>query len=96
MPTTHQHFVPRAYLKAWETRVSNSQEPLKKFDGVYVFKGNETKGEGITTKNVLWSQSLYTVKYSDYHYIHGKYPEVDKDFLSGIHNILDNTYTELA
>lgn len=94
MPTTHQHFVPKAYLKAWETRVRNSREPEKKFDGVYVFEGDEAKGEGITTKNVLWSQSLYTVKYTDYHYIHGKYPEIDRDFLSGIRNILDNTYRQ--
>lgn len=94
MPTTHQHFVPKAYLKAWETRVRNSREPEKKFDGVYVFEGDVTKGEGITTKNVLWSQSLYTVKYTDYHYIHGKYSEIDKDFLSGIHNILENTYKQ--
>lgn len=94
MSTTHQHFVPKAYLKAWETRVRNSREPEKKFDGVYVFEGNTTKGEGFTTKTVLWSQSLYTVKYADYHYIHGKYPEIDRDFLSGIRNILDNTYRQ--
>ena len=39
MPTKRQHFVPRVYMKAWETKVETSKEPDKKFDGVYVFNG---------------------------------------------------------
>lgn len=66
MPTTHQHFVPKSYLKAWETSVRNSQEPTKRFEGVYVFTDTAVKGEGRNTKTILWSQSLYTVKYADY------------------------------
>ena len=63
MPTTRQHFVPKSYLKAWETSVRNSHEPTKRFEGVYVFTDKAGKGEGRNTKSILWSQSLYTVTY---------------------------------
>lgn len=33
-----QHFVPRVYLKAWETQVETLKEPDKKFKGIYVIK----------------------------------------------------------
>jgi len=33
MPTKNQHFVPRIYLKAWETKVETSKDSNKKFDG---------------------------------------------------------------
>lgn len=36
MPTKKQHFVPRVYLKAWETQVETLKEPDKKFKGIYV------------------------------------------------------------
>lgn len=39
MPTKRQHFVPRVYMKAWETKVETAKEPDKKFDGVYVLMG---------------------------------------------------------
>ena len=29
MPTKNQHFVPRVYLKAWETEVETSKDPKK-------------------------------------------------------------------
>ena len=29
MPTQKQHFVPRVYLKAWETQVETLKEPEK-------------------------------------------------------------------
>ena len=38
MPTKKQHFVPRVYLKAWETQVETHKEPDKKFKGIYVIK----------------------------------------------------------
>ena len=38
MPTKKQHFVPRVYLKAWETQVETLKEPDKKFKGIYVIK----------------------------------------------------------
>ena len=95
MPTTtHQHFVPRSYLKAWENTVRNSKEPLKRFSGVYVFEDENTKGEGYNIKRILWNQSLYTIKYKDYIFIQGKYPEIDKDFICGIQNVLEETYSQ--
>lgn len=94
MPTTHQHYVPRAYLKAWQTQVRNSREPDKRFDGVYIIDSSQNKGEGANIKSVLWSQSIYTVKFQDYFYLHGKYPSLDKEFISGIKNILQNEYDQ--
>ena len=38
MPTKKQHFVPRVYMKAWETQVETLKEPDKKFNGIYVIK----------------------------------------------------------
>lgn len=46
MANREQHFVPRVYMKAWETEVETTKEPDKKFTGVYVFK-NTTIGEGM-------------------------------------------------
>ena len=92
MTTTHQHFVPRSYLKAWETRVRNSHEPTKRFQGVYVFEDGAIKGEGHNIRSILWSQSLYTIKYLDYFYIHGKYPEIDRDFIYRIREAFCNSF----
>ena len=38
MPTKRQHYVPRVYMKAWETEVETIEEPNKKFKGLYVFE----------------------------------------------------------
>ena len=46
MPTKKQHFVPRVYMKAWETKVETSKEPNKKINGVYVFNDSDI-GEGV-------------------------------------------------
>lgn len=36
MPTKKQHFVPRVYMKAWETQVENNREPEKVQRGLHV------------------------------------------------------------
>ena len=63
MPTKNQHFVPRVYLKAWETQVENHQEPNKQFQGVYIFKNGISIGEGRTVETILWKPHLYTIKF---------------------------------
>lgn len=67
MSTKRQHFVPRVYMKAWETKVETSKEPDKKFDGVYVFNGSDI-GEDANRNSVLWKPHLYTINFS-YFYI---------------------------
>ena len=87
MPTKRQHFVPRVYMKAWETKVETSKEPDKKFDGVYVFNGSDI-GEGANRNSVLWKPHLYTINFS-YSYICKSCSKVKNEFVSMIYDLLD-------
>lgn len=60
MPPKNQHFVPKVYLKAWETKVATSKEPNKKFDGVYYYTNGMDNGEGSTGKQ--FSGSLIYIR----------------------------------
>ena len=62
MPTKKQHFVPRVYMKAWETQVETLKEPDKKFNGIYVIKDGST-GDGANRNSVLWKPHLYTINF---------------------------------
>ncbi len=86
MPTKKQHFVPRVYLKAWETTVETSQDPDKKFDGVYVFENSDV-GEGNNRKSVLWKPHLYTINFK-HSFICNSCPKVKKQFVEKIYNLL--------
>ncbi len=86
MPTKKQHFVPRVYMKAWETEVETSKEPNKKFTGVYVFNGSDI-GEGANRNSVLWKPHLYTINFSC-SYICKSCPRVKKEFVLMIHDLL--------
>lgn len=57
MPTKKQHFVPRVYMKAWETQVETLKEPEKKFNGIYVIKDGSI-GDGANRNSVLWKPAL--------------------------------------
>ena len=37
MATKNQHYVPRVYIKSWETTVYSKKEPQKAFTGVYYY-----------------------------------------------------------
>ena len=50
MPTKKQHFVPRVYMKAWETQVETLKEPDKKFNGIYVIKDGNIGVQGVQTR----------------------------------------------
>ena len=43
--TKKQHYVPRVYLKAWETSVTTDQEPNKQIQGVYRLDHDEKRGQ---------------------------------------------------
>lgn len=86
MATKKQHFVPRVYMKAWETEVETSKEPDKKFAGVYVFSGSDI-GEGANRNSVLWKPHLYTINFS-YSYLCKSCPKVKNEFVSMIHDLL--------
>ena len=86
MPTKRQHFVPRVYMKVWETKVETAKEPDKKFDGVYVFNGSNI-GEGANRNSVLRKPHLYTVNFT-YSYICKSCPKIKSEFVSMIYDLL--------
>jgi hypothetical protein len=99
LATRNQHFVPRVYLKAWETQVETSREPTKKFQGVYHFDNGATVGEGSTREAILWEPHLYTINFQQL-YIAQKCPLVysyfvDAVYESMLHNLPNPVYGKL-
>lgn len=92
MPTKKQHFVPRTYLKAWETQVETLDEPDKKFNGIYVIKDGKT-GEGVNKKSVMWKPHLYTINFK-YSFICNSCPKVKTQFVDMIYDLLRNGYNQ--
>lgn len=88
MSTKKQHFVPRVYMKAWETQVETNKEPEKKFNGIYVIKDGN-KGEGANRKSVLWKPHLYTIKFK-YLFICNSCSRVKTQFVDMIYDLLRN------
>jgi hypothetical protein len=81
MSTKRQHYVPRVYLKNWETKVSSKNEPNKFFNGIYHFqKNNLSTGDGRNIGSILWKPHIYTIEYEDY-FMLKLLPEVEKDYI---------------
>lgn len=89
MATKRQHFVPRVYMKAWETLVEKEAEPTNKFKGVYVFKNNDSIGNGANKSSVMWKPHLYTVGF-DYLFITSSCPLIEEDFVNKIFELMKN------
>lgn len=92
MPTKRQHFVPRVYMKAWETQVETAKEPDKKFNGIYVIKDGDA-GEGANRNSVLWKPHLYTINYK-YSFISNSCSKVKSQFVDMIYDLLKNGYKQ--
>lgn len=86
MPTKRQHFVPRVYMKAWETKVETKEEPNKKFDGIYAFE-NSNIGQGKNRSSVLWKPHLYTIGFN-YSFIGKSCPKIKKEFVDMVYTYL--------
>ena len=85
MAPRDQHFVPRVYLKAWETKVETKKEPHRQFDGVYYFNKGDTTGEGATRDSILWKPHLYTISFRQL-YLAKKCPRVYSFFVDEVFN----------
>lgn len=92
MSIKKQHFVPRVYLKAWETQVETLKEPDKKFNGIYVIKEGSI-GEGTNRNSVLWKPHLYTISFK-YSFICNSCPRVKSKFADMIYNLLRNGFKQ--
>lgn len=86
MSTKKQHFVPRVYMKAWETKVETFKEPDKKFNGIYLIK-DDNMGEGANINSVLWKPHLYTINFK-YSYICNGCSRVKSQFVDMIYDLL--------
>lgn len=89
MATKSQHYVPRVYLKEWETKVETSKEPQKQFDGVYYFGKEASCGEGSTRDSILWKPHLYTISFRQL-YLATKCPKVYNFFAEEIYQSMIN------
>lgn len=88
MPTKNQHYVPRVYLKSWETTVYSKREPKKPFQGVYKYEGRDYEvGDGITRDRVLSGANTYTIGFED-SFIAQHCPQIRDDFGTQIESIL--------
>lgn len=92
MPTKKQHFVPRVYMKAWETQVETLKEPDKKFNGIYVIKDGST-GDGANRNSVLWKPHLYTINFK-YSFICNSCAKVKSQFVDMIYELLRNEFKQ--
>lgn len=92
MPTKRQHFVPRVYMKAWETQVETLKEPDRKFSGIYVIKDDNT-GEGANRNSVLWKPHLYTINFK-YSFICNSCSRVKSQFVDMIYELLRNGFKQ--
>ena len=89
MATKRQHFVPRVYMKAWETFVERKEEPSNKFRGVYVFKNNESIGDGANRNSILWKPHLYTIGFN-FFFITQSCPLIYGDFVDKVYELMKN------
>lgn len=92
MPTKKQHFVPRVYMKAWETQVETLKEPDKKFNGIYVIRDGSA-GDGANRNSVLWKPRLYTVNFK-YSFICNSCAKVKSQFVDMIYELLINGFKQ--
>lgn len=92
MSTKKQHFVPRVYMKAWETQVETRKEPEKKFDGIYVIKEG-SMGDGANRNSVLWKPHLYTINFK-YSFICNSCAMVKSQFVDKIYGLLRDKFKQ--
>ena len=64
MAAKNQHFVPRVYLKSWETPDSYLSKSNKKLQSIFIFdKSDISLGELRKTNKILFLRNAYTVEW---------------------------------
>lgn len=89
MTVKWQHFVPRVYLKNWETQVESLKEPDKPFQGIYYFEKPELAiGDGKNKASILCESRLYNINY-DLSFIMKSCPVIEKDYIKQVYKLLE-------
>jgi hypothetical protein len=84
MSVKRQHYVPRVYLKNWETRVNSKSEPRKYFQGIYYYeKGDLETGDGKNKNSVLREPRLYNINYG-LSFMIPSCPIIEEDYISQV------------
>jgi len=88
MSVKRQHYVPRVYLKNWETNVSSMIEPKKYFQGIYYYeKGDLETGDGKNKDSVFWEYRLYNINY-ELSFMIPYCPKIEEDYIAQIESKL--------
>ena len=84
MATKRQHYVPKVYLKNWETSVVSKKQPTKSFNGINYFEKNDLSiGDGRNRDSILWEPHLYTVDY-EHTFMLPLLPEIERDYIGRV------------
>ncbi len=84
MATKNQHYVPKVYLKAWETIVVSKREPKKPFQGVYYYEKDALEtGDGRNRDTILYLPRLYNIN-SNLFFMIDKYSKIQEDVINQV------------
>lgn len=84
MTIRRQHYVPRVYLKSWETQVVKKKEPNNPFKGVYYFEKSDLGvGDGRNKDSILWEPRLYNIDF-ELSFIIKSCPLIEKDYIKQV------------
>jgi len=89
MSVKRQHFVPRVYLKNWETDDVSIKEPNNSFKGIYYFeKPDLTTGDCRNKASILCESRLYNINY-DLSFLIKSCPKIEKDYIKQVDKLLE-------
>ena len=94
MAKQKHHFVPRTYLKAWETHVYDRQTG-RWSDSLYRFYGSEIQGSIANKDSTFFIHHMYTIKRDDW-CICARCPAISADVISKIQEVIKKRSLHLS